>query len=738
MQGHIQLGTLTDTTLRDYALVDIERYQAATANPFVARISTGGNYNELDLFNDWTTQDWHQGVGHVNPEEGQAFSHAMTLYSNYLLPPLGLTAPLTDYSCITTVNDLDDETDDIIPYSTHWYSSSFTPAENMTLGWIGVYMFCPTGNTVSIRLYSNTADKPNTLLASSLNNTSTMSGVYAHWFMCDFSSTVSLTGGTIYHIAVQTNVASMPASGVPPHIPPVWLATEVSNVSTNGGSSWTAITPESKGFLTLVTAASTDTIKGIFTNSNGIYIWNANSVDILNAGAYTNILRPPAIYDVKLYGKDLYIAYGTGYYRYDTDTTTNTDFTSVPAYMLLAHGGYLWRSLNTSLAYSNDETTWITIPAWSTDPNDTITGMAGLGEDVYFTTPSGLWMVALGDQILQVLSWGDAYTTNGVGMVSWENALYVPMGNGTIFRYDASGGFLNISPNVKLEFPEEMRRSTVAKLYPSNFFLLASYSAVVGEYPSLWAYNVDGWHCLAVGPRDHNDGVGGICIDTANEHLYWGLSKGLLLRTMWPGSIVNPTFNTELYSWARDGWVEYDKFYAGHRRLEKNFPGLLLDGDQHVEDCQVYWKDSTHSVWQDGSTWGDLGVVRPIGEWIKIGVRLISKPGDAVTPAILRAITLKYSTNVADRWRWTLPLAIHDNQEMPDGSLNQYTMEQMRTHLESMIESTEDIQFVDLDGTTHIVKVAGASRQVDRYEYQTGTDTLAIQWVYTISLEEVS
>jgi hypothetical protein len=737
MQGHIQLGALPDTTLRDYALVDIERYQAASANPFVARISTGGQYNDLDLFNDWTTQDWHQGVGHINPEEGQAFSHAMTLYSDYLLPPLGLTAPLTDYAHNTDVSDFDGQEPDIIPYSTHWYSTSITPDENIILGWIGVYMFCPTDSTISVRLYSNTADKPNTLLASSLGNTSTMEGVYAHWFMCDFSSTVTLTGGTTYHIAVTTNVDALPTSGVPPHIPPVWLASEVSNVSTNGGSSWTAITPESKGFRTLVTAASTATIKGVFANANGVYVWSGNTVGKVTAGALVTIVSETTIYDVKMYGDDLYVAYGTGYHRYATDTASDTNVSATTAYMLLAHGGYLWRSLNTSLAYSNDETNWVTIPAWSTNPADTITSMAGLGEDMYFSTPSGLWMVALGDQILQVLNWSDAYTTNGTGMVSWENALYVPMGNGTIFRYDASGGFLNISPNVKLEFPEEIRRSTVAKLYASNFFLLASYSAATGEYPSLWAYNVDGWHCIAMGPREHTGSVGSICIDTTNQHLYWGMSKGLLLRTKWPGSIVNPTFNSEFYTWANEGWVEYDKFFAGHRRLRKNFPALLLDGDQHVGDCLVYWKDETHSVWQDGSTWGDVNVTRPIGLWIKIGVRIISQPGEPVTPAILRAITLKYSTNVADRWRWTLPIAIHDNQEMPDGSINPYSGEEMRIHLQDMIEDAEDIQFVDLDGTHYLVKVAGVSRQVDRYEYQTGTDTLSIQWVYTISLEQV-
>jgi hypothetical protein len=737
MQGHIQLGRLSDTVLRDFALVDIERYQAASANPFVARISTGGQYNDLDLFNDQTWQDWHMGVGHVNPEEGQAFSHAMTLYSDYLLPPLKLTAALTDYAHNTDVSDFDDETDDIIPYSTRWYSTSITPDENIILGWIGVYMFCPTDSKVNIRLYSNTADKPNTLLASSLENFSTMEGVYAHWFMCDFSSTVTLTGGTTYHIAVTTNVDALPTSGVPPHIPPVWLASEVSNVSTDGGSSWTAISPESKGFLTLVTAASTDTIKGVFANANGVYVWKGNTVGKVTAGALVTIITETTIYDVKMYGNDLYVAYGAGYHRYATDTASDTNLSSTTAYMIVAHGGYMWRSLNTTLAYSSDETNWVILQPWALDDTDKITAMAGLGEDLYFATPSGLWMVALGDQILSVLGWADTYLTNGVGMVSWENALYVPMGNGLIFRYDASGGFLNISPNLKMDFPEEMRYGTIAKLYPSNFFLFAAYSSDIAGYPSLWAYNVDGWHCLAVGPRGHISGSG-MGIDVTNEHLYWGLSNGLLLRTKWPSSIVNPTFNLDAYNWARDGWVEYEKFFAGHRRLRKSSPALLLDGEQYVDDCYVYWKDETHAVWQDGSAWGDVGVTRPIGLWIKVGVRLISKPGDEVTPSILRAITLKYSTNVADRWRWTLPLAIHDNQEMPDGSINPYSGEEMRAHLQSMIESTEDIQFADLDGTEYIVKVAGASRQVDRYEYQTGSDSLSIQWVYTISLEQVS
>jgi hypothetical protein len=736
MTGHIKLGKFADASLRDYSLVDPQNWQSASANPFVARVSTGGVYNELDTFNDQTWADWHMGVGNVDPEQGQAFSHAMTLYPNYLLPPLRLSAVLTDYTHGTNVNDSDLETDDYIPYSTHWYSTSITPAENMTLGYIGIYMYCPTGNKINIRLYSDSADKPGMLLASKTNVTSSMEGVYAHWFMVDFGSTVSLTGSTIYHIAVSTDVASMPASGVPPHIPPVWLSTEVSNVSTDNGATWTETDDANRGFLTFVTVASTDTIKGIYCNDNGTYVWKGNTVGKITSGALTTIFTETTIYDVKLYGNDLYVAYGTGYHRYATGTATDTNVTSTTCYMLLAYAGYIWRSLGTTLAYSNDETAWVILPNWAIDTTDTITGLAGMGEDVYFATRTGLWMVALGDQILNVLPWSDAYSTNGTGMVSWENALYIPMGNGTIFRYDSSGGFLNISPNIKREFPIEMARGTIAKLYPSNFFLLVAYSyGYPGEYPSLWAYNVDGWHCLSVGPREHASG--GLGIDISTERLYWGFSKGLLLSTLWPGAVVNPVFSTELYHWARDGWVEYDKFYAGHRRLDKDFSDLLLDGDQNVADCQVYWQDETHTTWQSGATWGDASVTRPVGEWVKVGVRLITKGGSNEDPAILRAITLKYTTNIADRWRWTLPLEVCDNQIMLDGSVNPYTGAQIKAHLDELIAETLPLQFADIDGAEYYAKVTGASRNVIDFRWNSGTEEAEIKYVYTVTLEEV-
>jgi hypothetical protein len=733
MAGHIKLGKFADASLRDYSLVDPQNWQSASANPFVARVSTGGQYNELDTFNDQTWQDWHVGVGNVDPEQGQAFSHAMTLYPNYLLPPLRLSAPLSDYAHTTNVNDSDLETDDYIPYSTHWYSTSITPAENMTLGYIGVYMYCPTGNLVTIRLYSDSAGLPDTLLATKTSVADTMEGVYAHWVMANFGSTVALTGSTKYHIAVQTNVASMPASGVPPHIPPVWLSTEVSNVSTDDGATWAETDDANRGFLTLTTVASTDTIKGIYANANGTYVWKGNTVGKITSGALTTIFTETTIYDVKLYGNDLYVAYGTGYHRYATATATDTNVTSTTCYMLLAYAGYMWRSLGTTLAYSNDETEWKILPNWAIDATDTITAMAGMNEDVYFATRTGLWMVALGDVILNVLPWADDYATNGTGMVSWENALYIPMGNGTIFRYDSSGAFLNISPNIKREFPEEMAHGTIAKLYPSNFFLLIAYSG--GSYPSLWAYNVDGWHCLVVGPWGHLSG--GIGIDTTASQLYWGLSYGLLLSTYWPGAVVNPVFSTNLYHWARDGWVEYDKFYAGHRRLDKDFSDLLLDGDQNVEDCYVYWQDDTHAVWQSGATWGDAGATRPVGEWVKVGVRLITKGGSNEDPAILRAITLKYTTNIADRWRWTLPLEVCDNQRMLDGSTNPYTGAQQKAHLDELIAETLPLQFTDIDGTEYYAKVTGASRNVIDFRWNSGTEETEIKYVYTVTLEEV-
>jgi hypothetical protein len=386
---------------------------------------------------------------------------------------------------------------------------------------------------------------------------------------------------------------------------------------------------------------------------------------------------------------------------------------------------------------------------------DTVTGMAGLGDSVYFSTKYGLFMVAPGDMVVQVAAWPEADDNNGVGMVAWEDALYIPLQGGSLMRFDSSGAMINVGINAKEELPYDLRGSITA-LCPSNYFLFAHVRGTpsTGKHSSLWSYNVDGWHCLGIGPQNAILG-GAIAIDKTNSLLYWGLNKMLLHRTAYPADVNNPANNLTTREYAPQGWVEYDKFYGGYLTLDKDFDRIHIDTKENGQHIHVYWKDATH--WASSTNWTYLGTTasvtadsipwpsvisginyRPSGKWIRLGLRIANKDATGTATPVLRGVSVKYSTNVADRWRVVLPILISDNQQMPDGSINTYTAAEQRYYLDQYIAEIAPLQFVDMDGVSRTVKVTGASRNVLRYDWKEGSNAAAVQWVYTLTLEEVS
>jgi len=102
----------------------------------------------------------------------------------------------------------------------------------------------------------------------------------------------------------------------------------------------------------------------------------------------------------------------------------------------------------------------------------------------------------------------------------------------------------------------------------------------------------------------------------------------------------------------------------------------------------------------------------------------------------MRGFALRFSTNVADRSRWLLPILVSDTQQMPDGTINDYTAAQQLAHLDELVRETAPLQFSDLDGTVKYVRVTGWNKQVDKWEWKAGTSAPKIDYVFPLQLEE--
>jgi hypothetical protein len=760
MAGHIQLGKFSDTTLRDYSLLDIENYQSATANPYVARVSTGGPYSELDTFNDWTISDWHSGVGNTDPESGQLFSFAETRYPGYLMSPPGWDFPVTDHNVSNT------GVDSASPYeftllSSKMYSCSFIAPKDGDIDSVWVYVHCPYDKTVTASLRESASNLPDTVLASKTVS-SIQDRVHAHWVHFVFDTPVTVIDGTRYHITIATNVTAELGNGVSPYLPAVTMTSgEACNSSTDGGTTWAAEGVGTTGFYFLVTMSGMGEhpIDGLYTYDGDIYVWSGTSVYQLVAGVYTAVVTAGTdITDVYQLGNELRVAYGTGYKIYNMDTAATNTVTLADTYRFVASGGYLWRSKGNTVSYAVDELvpTWNDLPVIAGLTGNAINGMAGLERELYFATRDGLFVAVAGDEILQVEPWPEVHDDNGKGMVAWEGALYIPLYGGTIMRYDPSGAMVNVGINAREELPADLQ-GTVSRLIPSNYFLMATVEGPSSTgHSSLWAYNVDGWHCIGIAPM----GIGGagLAIDRDSEYMYWGLDRLVLMRTDFPASVNNPSRNLDSLKLGRDGWVEYDRFYAGHRSLDKDFDRIFIDTMRVGQNVHVYWQDddnyADYYVNHDGQMgWQYLGTVeygentiqfpataRPGGKSFRLALRLTTYDTYNTGAPIVRGVSVKHSTNVSDRWRWVLPIVVSDNQQMVDGSINEYTAAQQKSHLEELIRERAPLRFVDLDGDEYTVKVTGASRNPTRYDYLAGEADggARVEWVYTVTVEEIS
>jgi hypothetical protein len=744
--GHIKLGPPDD--VRPLLLLSPNNYQATPANPFAARISTSNPYGDLDSYSEWVATDWRAGTGKRDPETGMLFSHLDTRFPNQAILPMGWTYPVVTQNVHT--GDAYAASDVTVTVGNK-AAVAFTYTGTTTdAGGVWVYLDAADGTIATVQIYSSSGGSPDTVVST---GTATVNKLRPGpiWLYVQTTS-YTATNGATYHIAISgTATLTAPA---------------VQGVGHAYTSSWAASTYGFTALLSVVRASSLMALQAALTdqvllqNGDGItlgtnavidhlavvrgnvYMAYANAIYKLDAPTATSIGTVSArITSMISVGDELWIAYGTGHAVYVSATATLTDNTGTPADLFCLFDGYMWRADGSSLYYTSDGSTWTTVSrevgGWDTQ----IRGMAGMGRDLYCATDDGLYMVAPGDMVVQVAVWPSRSESNGVTMVNWENSLYIALAEDVV-RFDQSGGLQQVGLRTGEELPSDVQ-GAVTHLRATNYFLLASVAPAdtAGGYGSLWAYNGQGWHCIGLAPQ----GVAGgdVAIDNANSYIWWGQDFGLAARSDYPSSVINPVRDDAPMRFARYGWLEFDRFYGGFVGLEKDMESVYCDTEAMTSArLYVYWQDDESTGWELlGSSaiddfearWADYAT-RPATRWIKLGL-LFRTDDEELTP-ILRAHRLKFHSMITDRWRWQMTLGVHDYPEMLDGEIAEYTAAQQKAHLEACIQSVPPVIFEDVDGTQYEVKVVGAARSLQQFEYLPGGSKL--QYVYALTLEQVT
>lgn len=733
MKGHIKLGATTGT-LREYMLTDPNGLGMQLSNQMAAKLGQGaGKYDDLQNWSAWVMDDWSAGAGTVDAEGGGFLFGDVDsrVPRQLLLPPAqGITSAaaqddlywVTPYDVsstgVTTV-DMDAGTELIWNVKAR-YSNSSAPE-------LWLYANFPYGATITVKQYNTT---PSLLGTGTQTSTVVQNG--HHWHC--LTTPASVTAGSTYIIRVSVNQA--------------WQYMNADETDTP----FFCFQYSSVGNYAEVT-------KVVRFNGN-LYGMNGASIRKFNGTNWTTVAGSPGSHtDLIVFNNKLYIGREDTAGNFYTMSTAEA-FTAgaVTGEHWYKWNGYLYRLVGASFYYTADGITW-TGP-FSAEPNENILGMAGMGNDIYFANLNALYRFAPGDMISGVAQWGkragnigkDAdtlgtqlyHTDQGIpGMVAWQGDIYVAV-DGQIIRWSANGQSSEIWLKDHGDLPN-LYVGRISALTVMNNYLIASVSA--SGQSSVWAWNRQGWHCLAILPSyapyvytmQYDRDLGRLWICHFYHCMYLSISD----------YAQNPyTLSTSRYM--PSGWLETGWFDGGLFEIRKDFESIYCTGDTIGANdggdtyIDIYWQDDDSAGWEllgtfdsgrDEIRWTS-SATRPNSRQIKIAIRLRTD-SVLVTPKI-EAIRVKYMSMVADRWRWTLPLALAANQEMLDLTLNTYTLAQQTTHIHSLINSVAPVWFEDVDGTQYEVKVLGASRAVRDFEYRNPSTAKVYKTVYNVVVEQTS
>lgn len=769
MGNVVKLGAVG--ALRNYSLRQQGEgiaWSRGPASPFTVKVNTSGQYDEVDIWNEWVQENWQTGVGRVKPDEGgYLYGEVDSRVPNQLILPqaMNIYTPFVrdnsgDYKSWSLAPGQSNTTIARATYALAnnnylaWQFDGDTTAGNNNISGVWIYGECADGTVIRADLYSNsTSDPGSTLANASLTVTNDYPGPQWHFIPVVLAGRAH-TSET--WVVIRPTTGSITLHGV--NNP---SAGALVRSSTNG-SAWSSVTTFVQFFviqakhateynditdITMTTGSDEVVFWGVHrdTSTNNVtdnfplgWTRHATSPYLAEEVTFTPAIVPPTSASAAVFNNKIYIGSGVGgVYMHSVELDLSSPATPSAGDIILSFGGYLWKTDgNITLGYTADVSTFTSVGQVPSLPN-AIRSMAGMNGDLYCACDDGLYRIAPGDFVEGVAPW-QPNEYNGRSMVSHAGALYIVV-HGRVWMYGQDGRMQDIWVSRDDDLPAN-RLGEVISLTTTDLWVVALVRSTTGRC-SVWAYQDEGWHHVSTLPTTSAQVMKYIRLQAK---LWIGTSDGYAFSIYLPQNALNP-YNDSNSRYMPAGWIEQDRYYGGMYLLNKDFESVTTVGDNLSANINVryYWQDEGSTGWESLGTADSDGeeirwsnhATRPQGKWVKLGALLTTNDTDE-TPRV-RAIITKCSPAVNVRFRDTLTIMLKDYIQMPDGDPDDYTAAQQLAHLQSMISSVIPVIYEDPLGVQYEVRVIEHSLVMPTFAHENSANVVK-ELQYTIVVEQVT
>lgn len=567
-------------------------------------------------------------------------------------------------------------------------SQGFEVSGNVTVSGAAFYLKKNAGTPgdITVRIETDSTGKPSGTLADA-NATGTITAFTTAsygWVEVTFAGTVALNTGTQYHLVLKTAAAANDNNyAIAADTTSPTYSNGAMSVSTDGGSTWTAVSGSDAYFRLLGQATQINCMRVSSLSDQKLYLGTGDPAGQTNGDARlysfdgTNwalvkifaTTTEAMINSIEEYSANSKAYIGIGPQAKIYETADFASFTLSKDINNPQNPGYVYamKEYNRVLHAGGGSPEFL--------PSQYYNGFVNTYDT---TTWNALYPFDF--TVIRSLEFYDAY-------------LFMGTYHGQLYVYDTST--LNPLFSFKEQYDYKAEIKTM-KYFDDKLY--------IGLYPQensnetnigIWIFDRRGLslaHTIA--------GVTGYrCFAVVNGTLFVGTGDDGYIYKL----------NTEQY--VTTGWVQSSYFDANLPSIDKLYNTVTIRHNPlaNGQSIQVYYR------FKEEDDWTYLGLSNTVGgiEQVlsfptgtsskKITLKTVLNTTDTSATPVLTEQIMQYSLYPTRKWQWTFRIKAKKNLRLLDGTLETRTAEEIRADIEALYADQKLYRFVDVDGTAYNV-----------------------------------